>query len=145
MKLDFTQVTYDGDLEEADSETLVELVQRFEDAQEDNAAEFEAAKEKLEDLEGTVSEYDSVEQDLTEAVVEETFLDEDEAAQLSFTRKREILAEAKEAEDETDTSAEGEFDDFGTEGEVSGDGEGDSTDSDVAQYLDGMSGIVLDN
>ena len=56
MQLDFQKVTYNGDLEDADRESLIELVEKFQDAQEANAAEFEAAKEQVESLEGAFSE-----------------------------------------------------------------------------------------
>lgn len=143
MQLNFTQVTYDGDLEDADRESLMELVQQYEEAQDENAAEFEAAKETVDDLEGATSEFEEADAELAEEVAEQTFLSDEEAEALSFARKREILSTAGEATEE-DTEDDAEFDDMGTEGEVQPEEGEENFSSDSRDLIEGMSGVVVE-
>lgn len=122
--MDFQQVTFDTDVDELEGDEARKLVDKFESAQTENIAAFEEASETIEDLDSDLSEFEDANEDLTEKVVEETFLDEDEASELSFARKREVLAdfaeeqEEEEEDDEGNEDGEGEFSDMGTKGET---------------------------
>jgi hypothetical protein len=108
--MDFQKVTFEGDLDEMDEEELVGLVRQFSDAQDDNIAEFETASEEIDDLEGRVSEVAEFDAELTEQLVEASPLDEDEVASFSISRKRSLLADFSEAEEEADEGGEGDKD-----------------------------------
>jgi hypothetical protein len=146
MQLNFTEVNYDGDLEAADKESLLGLVQRYEDAQEQNAAEFEAAKETVEELNGTVSEFEDAKEALVSEVADadrfsEVPLTEEQLEAQSFEQVRE-WKEFVEVESEPDEDDDKEFDDMGTEGEINPeDGEGGEYDESVASIVDGLSGV----
>lgn len=120
MKLDFNQVTFDGDLEDASEEDLRELIATYEDAQEDNAAEFEAAKETLDEVEDVnVEEFHDARADLIETITEyESFEDapltEDDLEDSDFARLREY-DDYFGAQDAASDEEDGEFSDMGTE------------------------------
>ena len=119
--MDFQKVTFDTDLDEMEADDLADLVRQFSEAQEQNIAEFESASETIEGLEGRVSEVQDFDAELTEELAEVSPLGEDELADFSISRKRELLAEFAEAdEDEEDEEEdeEAEFSDFGTRGET---------------------------
>ena len=119
--MDFQKVTFDTDLDEMEADELVSLVRQFSEAQEQNITEFEQASETIEGLEGRVSEVQDFDAELTEELAEVSPLGEDELADFSISRKRELLAEFAEAdedEEEEDEDEEAEFSDFGTRGET---------------------------
>lgn len=155
MQLNFTEVNYDGELEDADHEALVGLVERFEEAQEENAAEFEAAKDKVEELNGTVSEYEDAKQSLVEEVADseqfsEVPLDKDELETQSFSKVREwkdfVEARAGESDSEEgedgDGNGDGEFNDMGQKGATNTDGE--EFDDEASELVSELSGVVAE-
>ncbi len=123
--MDFSKVTFDKDVEELEAEEARELISDFQTAQEQNIAEFEDASEQIEDLEGTFAEFEDADEELTQEVAEATFMSEDEAANLEFSRKREILADFSIEEEEPEESGEVEeteggakFSEMGQRGET---------------------------
>ncbi|UBF19595.1 hypothetical protein HRTV-10_gp11 [Halorubrum tailed virus 10] len=119
--MDFQKVTFDTDLDEMEADDLADLVRQFSEAQEQNIAEFESASETIEGLEGRVSEVQDFDAELTEELSEVSPLGEDELANFSISRKRELLAEFAEAdedEEEEDEDEEAEFSDMGQRGET---------------------------
>lgn len=127
-------MTFDKSLDEFEAEEARELISDFQTAQESNIAEFEDAKDRIDDLEGDFAEFEDADEELTAEVADATFMSEDEAAGLSFARKREILADFSEEEEEVedededededgDGDEEAEFSDFGTRGETHNDDE----------------------
>jgi len=123
MNMDFSKVTFDKDVDELEGDEARELISDFKNAQEQNIAEFEAASEQIDDLEGTFDEFEDADEELTAEVAEATFMSEDEASGLSFSRKREILAEFSEeetegVEDDVDDEGGAEFEDMGQRGET---------------------------
>lgn len=149
MQLDFQRVTYDGDLEDADREALIDLVEQFEDAQDANAAEFNSAKEQLEDLDGTVSEFKDAKADLEDEVIEadafsEVPLTEDQLRDASFEQVREwreFVSETDPADDTDDDEEDAEFEDMGQQGPVNGDGDEDADAEFARELVDGLSGV----
>lgn len=120
--MDFSKVTFEKDVDELEAEEARELIGDFQAAQEQNIAEFAEASEQIEELEGTPSEFEEADEELTAEVAEATFMSEEEAADLDFSRKREILADfsAEEEVDEGEEEVEGgaEFSDMGQRGET---------------------------
>jgi hypothetical protein len=123
--MDFSKVTFEKDVDDLEGDEARDLVSDFKSAQEQNISEFETASEQIEDLEGTFDEFEDADEELTAEVAEATFMSEDEAEQLAFTRKREILAEFSEEEDSIDEDVEvegeggdGKFKDMGQRGET---------------------------
>ncbi|AAL55018.1 hypothetical protein HfxHF1_595 [Halophage HF1] len=124
--MDFQKVTFDTDLDEMEADDLADLVRQFSEAQEQNIAEFESASETIEGLEGRVSEVQDFDSELTEELSEVSPLGEDELANFSISRKRELLAEFAEAdedeeEEDEDEDEEAEFSDMGQRGETHND------------------------
>lgn len=159
--MDFNQVNYEGDLEDAERDDLIALVRDFEKAQETNVAEFEAAKEQMqelvgddnadfEDLFGEVKDFASAKDELVAETVEfESFedspMDEDDLREASFSKVREwhahfaaLDAEADEAD--ADEGDEGpDFEDMGKRGETHS--EEDEDAAFASKYLAGMPGF----
>lgn len=139
--MDFQRITFETDVDELEAEEARELVDQFDSAQTENIAAFEEASDKIEDLDGDLSEFEEADEDLTEEVVEATFLDEDEASALSFARKREVLSEQQEEVegDGGEEGEEGEFSDMGTKGEThTEDEEGSAV---AEEYLGDIEGL----
>ena len=150
MQLDFQRVTYDGDLEEADREALIDLVEQFEDAQDANAAEFNSAKEQVEELEGTVSEFEDAKDELiTEVVSADAFsevpLTEEQLEDADFEQVREwraFVSETDASDEETDDNEEdAEFEDMGQQGPVNEGGDEDEGAEFARELVDGLSGV----
>jgi hypothetical protein len=143
--MDFQRITFDADVDELEADEARELVSKFDSAQTENITAFEEASEKIEDLDGDLSEFEDADEDLTEDVVEATFLDEEEASALSFARKREVLAEFEEQEavddegDEGDEGGEGNFNDMGTRGETHN--EEEAQEAFAEKHLGDISGL----
>ncbi|UBF21497.1 hypothetical protein HJTV-2_gp11 [Haloarcula virus HJTV-2] len=140
--MDFQKVTFDTDLDEMEADELADLVRQFSEAQEQNIAEFEQASETIEGLEGRVSEVQDFDAELTEELAESSPLGEDELANFSISRKRELLAEFAEAneedEEEEDEDEEAEFSDMGQRGET----HDEEAEADFAkQYLGDIPGL----
>lgn len=111
--MDFHKVTVDNDIEAFSEADLRELVAEYRDAQTSNLELFEEVSEKM-------SEYREYEDELTEQLVDASPLAESEVADVSFNRKRELLAEFDEADQSTDSEA-GEAEEFdGEDGEDGG-------------------------
>lgn len=155
--MNFNQINYDGDLEEADEEQLRSLVGDFEKAQEANVAEFEAAKEQMQDLFGDEADFEALfgeVRDFTDAKTElieeiaefESFeaspVSEDDLSDASFSRVREYHAYFADldASDEADEDGETqEFDNMGRRGETHTEEDDDAAFA--AKYLGGMPGF----
>lgn len=121
--MDFSKVTFDESVDELSAEEARKLISDFKNAQEQNIAEFEKASEQIDDLEGTFDEFEEADEELTAEVAEATFMSEDEASDLAFSRKREILAEfsdeeTEDVEDDVDGDGGAEFEDMGQRGET---------------------------
>jgi hypothetical protein len=126
MNLDFTEIEFNGDLTDLDTDELADLVREYQEAQESNRANFEEATETLDDFE----EFDD---SLTERVTDETSLPESEAERLSFSGKRDLLGGLEDDETEVEgdegdgDEGDGEFNDLGnTKGETDPDEETES-------------------
>lgn len=143
MNMDFSKVTIDKDVDELEGDEARELISDFKNAQEQNIAEFEAASEQIDDLEGTFDEFEDADEELTAEVAEATFMSEDEASGLAFSRKREILAEFSAEETETvedDVDDDGaEFEDMGQRGETHNDEEAETAIAE--KYLGDIGGL----
>jgi hypothetical protein len=122
MELEFTEVSYDGELADFSDEDLRELVSEFESAQESNVAEFEQAAEAVDEIdENTIEDFEQAREELVEEIAEAEAFDqvpvtEDSLAEADFSELREwqdfVTAQGTEADEETDEEAE-EFDDMG--------------------------------
>jgi hypothetical protein len=161
MQLNFKEVNYDGDLEDATCDQLVDLVGKFEDAQDQNAAEFEAAKDEVESLQGEVTEFRDAalgefdsEDELTGAVAEAGPLGEDELADFSVTRKLDLYdefsanADADPTDGDDPDGDEGDvtFDDMGNQGETNDDDETETEyDEEVEHLVTSISGVGTDD
>jgi hypothetical protein len=123
MDMNFTKVTFDGDLDDIeDGDELRTLVRKFESAQDANISEFETAKETLTDFEGRVGEAQEFKQELAETLSEVSPLSEDEAMDYDMARIRTLIGEFSD-DGGSDESAEGEssFSDMGHRGETHSD------------------------
>ena len=151
--MDFQKVTFDEELDEMESDDLRDLVRQFREAQEDNLAEFQQASEEIDDLEGRVGEVQEFDSELTEELAEVSPLSEEEAAEFSISRKRDLLAdfaeedeepedeEPEEDEEDEDPEDDQEFSDFGTRGETHDEEEAQKNFAE--QYLGDIQGLEL--
>jgi hypothetical protein len=139
--MDFHKVTVDNDIEAFSEADLRELVAEYRDAQTSNLELFEEVSEKM-------GEYREYEDELTEELVDASPLAESEVADVSFNRKRELLAEFDETGQSTDSEAgEGEeFDEedggskeFGQRGETHTDEK--ETEDFIESQFESMSGV----
>lgn len=150
-------VTFDGDLEDADREDLVDAVESFEKAQEENAAEFEAAQDKLkealgedtefDELFGEVEEFATAKDSLIEEITEfESFeeapLKESVLEASDFDELREYKAYFADLDADSDgDGGDGDFSDMG-ERQPTETGEDVDADQEFAEeYLHGMAGF----
>lgn len=132
MDMNFTKVSFDGDLDEIDdADELRGLVREFESAQDSNISEFKDAKDTLEDFEVRVGEAQDFKEDLAETLTEVSPLSEDEAMSYEMSRMRELIAEFADdgaaEESEEDEGGSGTFGDMGSSGET-------HTDDDTADF-----------
>ncbi|WP_372611633.1 hypothetical protein [Halomonas sp.] len=157
--MDFNQVNYDGDLEGRDSDELVGLVEDFEKAQEANVAEFNDAKEQMQEMLGDDADFDALfgeVQDFasakSEIISEITEFDSFDGSPVSeadlkdadFNKVREyhvyfanLDAEAEEADAKEEEKPE--FNDMGKRSPTHDD---DKADEEFAkQHLSGMPGF----
>jgi hypothetical protein len=146
--MDFQKVTIDTDVDELEGDEARELVSDFQNAQEQNIDEFKTASEKLEGLdESAITEFEDAQEELTQDVADVTFMSEDEAAQLSFSRKREILAdfseeeEAEAGDDVENDGEEAEFSNMGQRGETHN--EDEAKESVAKEYLGDIQGLEI--
>lgn len=156
--MNFNQVNYDGDLEDADEEALRGLVSDFEKAQEANVAEFEAAKEQMsellgdedasfEDIFGEVKDFADAKDELIAEITEfesfeESPVSEDDLGDASFSRVREYhayFADLDAAEEAVEEDEEQEFEDMGRRGETHTEEDDDAAFAE--KYLAGMPGF----
>ena len=154
--MDFNTINYDGDLDSADEDELRSLVGEFEKAQETNVAEFEAAKEQMQELVGDDADFEALFGEVTdfaeakdeliaETVEFKSFEDspmgEDDLRGASFSKVREWHAHfaALDAEPDEGADEEQEFEDMGTRGETHV--EGDDDEDFARKYLGGMPGF----
>lgn len=137
--MDFHKIEFEDDPTEMAEEDLRELVAKFQKAQEANVEQFEEVSERVDDFE----EYDD---ELTEELVEASPLSEAEVDNVSFTRKRDLLAEfTSEEEVESEGGEEGGEgegpEEFGQQGPTH-DGEDESgTPEFIKEAYDGMAGV----
>lgn len=115
--MDFQRVAFDTDLDEIEADELRTLVRKFDEAQEQNIGEFEAATEQIDELEGRVGEVEDFDDELTDELAEVSPLSGDELAEFTIARKRDLLAEFSEEED-TDEEETDDEDDDGDDGEA---------------------------
>lgn len=139
--MDFHKVTVDNDIEAFSEADLRELVAEYRDAQTSNLELFEEVSEKM-------GEYREYEDELTEELVDASPLAESEVADVSFNRKRELLAEFDETGQSTDSEAgeAEEFDEedggskeFGQRGETHTDEK--ETEDFIESQFESMSGV----
>jgi len=149
MDLNFTKVTYDGDLSDFDADDLRELIKEFENAQESNVAEFNEAADKLDEVEDfDLDEYQDAKSDLigdiTEAdAFEDVPLTEGDLEDADFGTVREWHDfVSSQATDEGDEDGDADFDDMGEDPDLDGgDGGEGEFDSDLVEVVDGLSGV----
>ena len=156
--MDFNQVNYDGDLEDLEEEQLRSTIEEFEKAQEENVAEFEAAKERLneltgdddatfEDVLGEVQDFADAKDELVDEVIEydsfEEFpITEDELRAAEFSKVRAWHArfaelEAADEADEDDSNVS----DFGKRAPTEPEGNEDPDEQFAERHLGGMPGF----
>lgn len=143
MDLNFNKVDYDGDLEDAERDDLESLVAQYEEAQEANAAEFEAAKDTLDDVDDVdIEEFHDARSNLVDEITDydafaDSPIDEDDLADASFGKLREYDAyfADQEATDD-DNGDDTDFDDMGNESPVDNEGGSD------AEFLEGTVGSI---
>lgn len=150
MNLDFTKVSYEGDLSDFSEEELAELVSEFEAAQDSNVAEFEKAAEATTDIdESTIEDFEDARDDLIGDIVEsENFEDipltEEKLADEDFGELREwkefVAGAGSEQESEPEGEGGSDFDDMGTETPVSG---GDEDTDFADEALEGVQGLNI--
>lgn len=143
MDMNFTKVSFDGDLDDIeDADELRGVIRKFQSAQESNISEFEDAKDTLEDFEGRVGEAQEFKEDLAETLSEVSPLDTDEAMTYKMARQRELIAEFSESE-ATDEVEEEEtpdaFSDMGQRGETHDDDE--AARSFAEKHIGGIKGL----
>lgn len=149
MNLDFTKVSYEGDLSDFSEDELAELVTEFEAAQNSNVAEFEKAAEATTDIdESTIEEFEDARDDLIADIVEaESFesipLTEEKLAEENFGELQEwkdfVADGGNESEPKPDDEGGSDFEDMGTESPVSDDDETDFAD----EALDNVQGLNI--
>jgi hypothetical protein len=128
MDLNFTKVSYDGELDEFSEEDLRELVTKFEDAQDSNVAEFETATEAITDVdEETIEDFEQAREVLVEEIVEAETFDEvplgrealEDADFSELQDWRDFVAGTPDGGDQGDEAGEAEADgDFGQEAPI---------------------------
>lgn len=149
MDLNFTKVTYDGELTDFSEDELRELVGEFESAQDSNAAEFETAAEVIDEIDSsTMEDFEDARDTLIEEITgaeafDEVPLSEDHLSDkevTSFSELREwrdfVAEETPKSEDETDSS-DVEFDDFGTQSPT----DGEEASEFVDETVDSIPGV----
>lgn len=130
MDMNFTKVSFDGDLEDIDdAEELRGVVQKFQSAQESNISEFEDAKDTLENFEGRVGEAQEFKEDLAEDLSEVSPLSEEEALTYDMSRIRELIGEFTEetVEDDPESESPDSFSNMGQRGETHDDEKAEAT------------------
>lgn len=143
--MDFQKVTYDGDLDEMEADDLRSIVEEYEEAQETNIGEFEAAKERIEGLEGEVAEKAEFKAERVERLTEVSPLDEEEAESFSLARIDSLIAEFTEdstADEEVEDDEEADFDDMGHRGPTHDDEDGMS---EYKAQVETIPGVVVDS
>jgi hypothetical protein len=148
MDLNFSKVSYDGELADFSEDDLRELVGEYEDAQESNVAEFETAAEAIGDYdEETIEDFEKAREELVEDIVAADTFDEvpvgrEALEDADFSELQEWRDFVAETPDETDDAEadEGGDGDFGTKGPVNE--TGDETDF-ADEALDSMPGLEL--
>jgi len=146
MDMNFTKVSFDGDLDDIeDADELRGVVRKFQSAQESNISEFEDAKDTLEDFEGRVGEAQEFKDDLAESLSEVSPLAKEEALTYDMARIRELIAEFSEAEtsdaDNVEEDTPDTFSDMGTRGETHDEDEAER--SFAKEHIGGIKGLNL--
>jgi hypothetical protein len=142
MDINFIEVQFDLDVDEAEADELRGLVREFVEAQEKNRAEFEEAVETVDELSGKVGEVQEYEEELTKELIEVSPLSEEEIASFSLQRKRDLLAEFSVEEDDDGDGDDPEGpQDFGQSGPTHGDDE--PIPEFVRRVYDDMEGVYL--
>jgi len=138
--MDFHTVTIEDDLDDLSVGEATELLEAFQEAQAANKESFEDAAETVEEF----SEFDA---EVTEDLVDASPLSEDEVEPLSFSRKRDLLAEFEAGGESGDGGDEGGEEDgeggpaeFGKQGPTH-DGEDEPTF--VEDAFDNINGVEL--
>lgn len=139
MNLEFSKVTYDGELSDYSEDDLVDLVGEFQSAQSSNVSEFERAKDTLEGFEGRIGEAEEFKQELAESLSEVSPLSEDEAMEYDMTRIRTLIGEFSGESRDEPAEEESTFSDMGHRGETHS---GDDESRDFAEeHLGGIKGL----
>lgn len=148
MDLNFTKVTYDGDLSEFSEDDLRQLISEFENAQESNVAEFNQAADKLDEVEEIdYEEYEDARSaligEITEAdAFEDVPITEDELDAADFGKVRDWHNFVASADTDTDDDTETDFDDVGKDAPLDDGGDDEPEFDDRAvEIIDGMSGV----
>lgn len=148
MDFDITKVSIDGSVDDLSEEQLRELVNKFQDAQDSNVAEFEKAAEAAGDIdESTIEDFEQAKQGLIDDITssedfEEVPLSESALEDSDFSELREWKSFVLGVEDEDDTPEGGEdFDDMGKKSPKNTDEDGDPDF--VEEQLGDMPGLQL--
>jgi hypothetical protein len=149
MNLNFTTVSYDGDISDFSEDELKQLVREFESAQDSNAAEFETAAEAIDEVDSSnIEDFEKARTDLIESITDAEAFDEvplssDALEDCDFSELEEWQEFVADSEDEDEEENEGEedgtFSDMGQESPV----EGENTDF-ADETLSQMPGLNLD-
>jgi hypothetical protein len=146
MDLNFTQVTYDGELSDFEAERLREIIREFENAQESNVAEFEDAADALDGVDEKIEDFEEARESLLEEITEaEAFEDvpltEDALEEQTFGQLqewRDFVSRQREGEAGDDEGGNSDFDDMGKKSPVPDEDE----DTDFAdEQLEQMQGV----
>lgn len=143
--MDFSKVNTDENIEQLGEDQLRDLVTEYQKAQDENLAEFKSAKERVEELEGSVEDANEFHETLTEELVEVSPLTETDVTEYSLSRKYELIDKFTTGSTDADTDSGGTDDDvndFGQRGETHE--EGDGVPEFVKQSYENVDGIHLD-
>lgn len=150
MDLNFNKVTFDKDLDELSESELREGIQKFQKAQEANAAEFETAAEAVEEFdEDVIEDFEDARETLIEDVTEaekfdEVPLTEDKLRDEDFGDLQDwkdfVTVEDTDEQPEDDETDDGDFEDMGQKSPTGGK---DDTEEFVEEELGEMQGLKL--
>ena len=135
--MEFHTITIEDDLDDLSADEATELLEKFQEAQEANKAQFEDASE-------TVEEFSELDAEVTEDLVDNSPLSEQEVEPFSFSRKRDLLANfMADGDNENGNNNGGDESgpaEFGKQGETH---DGDDKPEFVEESFSNINGVEL--
>lgn len=143
--MDFQKVTYDGDLDDMDAESLRTVVEEYEEAQTSNIAAFESATDTIDGLEGEVAEKAEFKARRVEKLTEVSPLGADDVENFSLSRIDSLIEEFTASEpdggEDADEDEDPEFDDMGRRGPTHTDE--DEATARFTEQVEAIPGVVV--